>query len=1595
MASSLQPCPRFVQNAWKKDLCSNCFKSKEEHISTTQTIKPIPLTMKLPNPSKSIIKATFPSSGKNKKKKSVNFPKEVSEVIGTGGEWSDEEGSGDDEEDMRDNQGEEELVYEDDAELQRLTKTNTEFNTNNGNLLGDSTANIKRSFAALKLGTVQKDATGKKQTLKISVTPFGNSSSSSNTFASTNNTKIKALSNDKKIEKLKNTSVNENNGVILKSITQTSNDFCTSNSTTRDEVDKSPDYDVKITSSNEKSLLEEISETLLSKKILVNETTSTTTAKSTASTESIKVVEMTPKNDVIKVEIKNHDNITSAVISSTSDTSISTTSTCSVNNKRTIVRNNAINLKDMEKPKIQVSHNSKNSESESDLELTSDTYYDVVETHNSYENVPDGKLEKISASNTDQLKTESESEKKTESSILTNKKSHFFSNKTISEMFLTHKPLNDAIKKRAESYDLMDNTFVSSKITCDGLIVTKNNLEDALDSNGSSFDSSSDEELSNTRSESDSGIGIKGNSQSNNLINSSNNSSDYEDIQVTNEINKALSNNRDLEGEPDGRSDPDGNSESSETSPAPALPQSSPPTIDARQSFLHSTINKPKVPLKPISVNIAKPFQKRNAEIIMQLQQVINKEKISVNDINDPKSTPKKSRAPEPPQSNNIAESESQMLKSFKEAPYGDDEPLKSFKEIAQAKNKFAVKTNTVQLKEPRSYPAINPKFRSLNHLNKAHEAQEKLEKFEKLKSPSTPEPAPRHSLSLSSDSLAEIEKAKKKKFSIKKFLRMGNKTETSTPIKKDYSHYADIPTSPSDDSPNAPQVKPRLIIIHPLDINNTGVEVVSSPTISSSYKKPPVPPCRSDSTKLEMSKPTRPPPPKNNELRSKIESESSSNTTNTQQTSSSSSVKDTVYANLGEIRNSIAPRKPERTNSMREREAKALELQRRQPLGESIMNAAGELKDCLDDQEDHAEKCKSEETIITKSAHLKGDGYNRKKLDIENISTRSKIELFESNAVKNDTKLSKSPSPSIVAKQSTTFFVNSDGLKSSVQKMNLTIDSYLKNKKLMSSSDSNLLESRSPTPPQQQIIANTNELSPPMPLINCTNNSRNFISRNNNATNIELRSSGSYEPINVNVNMSAKFQRASFPENGLCSPILTFGNAARSYCGSEIGESEIYSPYSFCGSEAGLDVAGDIGDGCHHQGPSRNKIVSRLRMRKGRSVVHTNLEDNYSAVIVANHEALAQVLDQLQQSQNIPPTLRPLANCLNLRFDDFIILDSIGLVVGKRVFHQALWQNSIYVTLVLTSDSNQMVSGSHLNQMSGGVSGALNPITEFCDLVPNNYLPSMPTTKVQMVQATVTVLPKLQVETLETMGSVMKSKIQNNSLFSNQLGGSDENVDVISINEKSPSTESAKSPSKNGLFDDLLCREVGFIILQLVNGLKNMQAKGIEEMPLSLSNIIMCREMDNKDQQAKLCILQGINSDLSRDEEETMGTLCQCALKVVKEILPETKLTPILSDLLAQERADTLSKTKSVLEYVLWGPSDVSINGPLREREVTLQRWLDLARATVLHGLVRSKIELTIYDECHLIFLVRSNSKIMLEASKTIAENYKNNSEI
>lgn len=112
------------------------------------------------------------------------------------------------------------------------------------------------------------------------------------------------------------------------------------------------------------------------------------------------------------------------------------------------------------------------------------------------------------------------------------------------------------------------------------------------------------------------------------------------------------------------------------------------------------------------------------------------------------------------------------------------------------------------------------------------------------------------------------------------------------------------------------------------------------------------------------------------------------------------------------------------------------------------------------------------------------------------------------------------------------------------------------------------------------------------------------------------------------------------------------------------------------------------------------------------------------------------------------------------------------------------------------------------------------------------------------------------------------------------------------------------------------------------------------------------------------------------------LGTLCMCASKALSLLQPSAKTTPLLQSLLNNERAVTLTQVKSILEFCLWGPSDVALGTTIRERELGLQRWLDLQRATVLHGLVCARVQLTVYEECHLFFLVRSNARMMCDAS-------------
>lgn len=1068
--SATTTCARFAQNAWKKDLCSNCFKSKEEHKAAHKDIRAIRLPVQSASavPPKSIIR---PKDKKQKKGK-VTFPKEVSQVIGYGGDWSDMDSDSDGadravEAPTYASAGGRKASAEDitkeidelEQELDKLTKVNTNLNLSNGNLLGDPEANIRRSFAAMQLGA--KDATeAKKQKLKITVMPFGGPV----TTNKVNDIKQRFSAVDEA-----NGTPNKQPPVVLKTIIKSGGVEYV------EEPSKAP---------VEKSLLDEISETLTER-----------------------------KNNKEQMEQQQQQQKTKF------DTQT----------KRSITRHSPI-VKDLAKPKISVFHKSSDSDSnQSDTDNGSSSgYYDVVEASSRYENLTDSCPSKVDQ----QVEIRN---KHVESS--------FFSNHLISEMFSTNKD-----RKNNRNYNFM------SEITSDGLIVTKaSSSDDAMDSNGSSFDyaTSSDEEMSSmNRSESDSGIGICVTTPT--ASESAGQGNEYEDVQVQEKPQiKMFSKSRELAGEPDGSADPDGSG-----SEAPALPSSPPPnTSEPRLSFLHSPnanasakLEKPAVPVKP-TVSIIKAFAKRSpnqAEMISELQSkikgVVDKPTFSLkqelpNDTT--KGVLKKCRAPDPP------------------SPSSDDVPYPHYENVATASKPetdvsnmqmFEINLNpsisvqqppspkaktddqysflytrnptgsvskssspVIREKDKRERATINPKFRSLNTFSSQYKAQV----ADKARS-TTPEPAPRKSLSLSTDNLAVDDKKKKPKFSIKKFLRINsssNSTKGSEAVfdKKDgvYGKRSSIATEDDLDGVAA-LVKPRLVIIHPIDINNMEVEVVKEMAKVNEIVtgKPPAPPLRKG-LDTANAKPNRVPPPKSAEVRRKLKLGIATDTHSPGGTLKLLAKEDSVYANLGEIRSAIAPRKPERTASMREREAQ-LELAKKR---------LSKFEDNEHDDVDYAA-----ELLLSSGS-----------------STQSTLDRVDQrpSATLDSTKSASTNKSSVLG----------DGIKSSIQKMNNTIDSYLKDKLTDTSAacTTTAIPPVKPQPPATPLrsVSSLMGSSANLTLPSTT------AAKSHRGSEVELRTT--YEPM-----VMVKSQRSSLPDNTaggyqtIGSPLVA-ARGVGGYCKSEI----------------------------------------------------------------------------------------------------------------------------------------------------------------------------------------------------------------------------------------------------------------------------------------------------------------------------------------------------------------------------------------------------------------------------------------------------------
>ncbi|CAK1585155.1 unnamed protein product [Parnassius mnemosyne] len=1368
-------CHSFVQNAWKKDFCSNCFKAREEHVKQDKTTESGKyLATPLQNRS-ALYKKTPPSILKSQTKKinkrNVRFPEEVSSVIGYGGDdWSD----GEEFEVSEDNDDEDIFPdTEEERELYKITKSNTDFNTVKANLLGDSVA---KSYTSLMLGKVQTDSDGKKKTLMVSVTPFGQENKNPNVKTHTRKPAVIHINEAQAEEAASNFKTN----IILTSYIKESETIVTSESVRSTEG-----------ICTEKSLLEEISETLQQNRM---------------------------NNNVNNINLTQNNNNKPTVIEEKRKESMQDEvekKEMTETRKNGIVRKSPL-IKTQERPKVNLSR--------------SEFKFCKINIENSS---VDSAVGTLNSTANNSLTSDDESfSAKTDSD---NDDSGHFSETNKCEETVKIKVFNE--KEKSNKISPMGRLRQADGKASSGYSTFQSPIIDMPPIIPKQADSVFSAEAS-----------------------------------------------RELAGEPDGRADPD------ESNEAPALPNSPVPTMDPRPSFLHGMITdimpskpavpeKPKLPTKPVIKQTTKKSITTSNQIIRMHGAKKNEEE--------------KSRYSSEEKNNQIKEVHEVKTESIYYA-----KPVLTKQDSDTSLNSICKrKAPTPPLSPTEEYPnnlyqrnpsgfmkSDSPVVRELEKRERAvMSSSPKTRTLEDIdKKDSQPEPAPRRSISLSHDNLLLDDKRKGKlKFSIKKLLRIGSskdldKKELSVATVTKVSHKTE------EIYDLTPKPKPRLVIIHPLDINGSSVEVVKSnceiseslrrmshddvsiysgsssatdvetPKISS---KPPPPPRTSseDANFSTIPKPARPPPPKSADLQKKQK----------QQAWSPTPIKtDNIYANLGEIRSALAPRKPERTASMRERESHLELLKRRVTVDDD--------KDELDGQQELVQA--TNDTVI----HSYDDVYNSGKYDEEACDS---------------------------AKNSDSDYEYVHHARSSSPEC----DSAIKPSKV----------------------------------------------------NMEIRPDTKIEENNVEFpKYNNSFNRSSLP-----------------YCGSET-ESEIYSPYSFYSSNDNMD--GSTNDDYQNEMTPKT-TTNKLRVRKGRSVVHKNLEDNYGAVVIANHEALAQVLEQVQQSATMQPSLRGLKACTNLRWSDFNIqpLNKGSFTkAGKRVFYSAIWnsnQGPVNVTLMLYKD--QMASQIVCQQSIQPQTLSLNAITEFCDLVP---LQQFGEEGEDLVQATIVVLGQAQVDTIQSYGKHLHS------------------------------TEGLSS-KENQLVQTEQMHEAIFMLLQLINGLKCLQARGVEEISDSLNSFISLKEQQptmshgstlnlpspddrlnslwapKTNSYGRLCILQGLSDEVNCNkstDDEQYSSLCKCAIKAVEILLPGEKLTPLLKEVLQEERAISLNQAKSVLEFMLWGPLDVVQGVPVEERELSLQRWLDLERATVLHGLVRTRVQLNVFEQLHLMFLVRSTAKAMCDAS-------------
>ena len=812
-------CHQFVQNAWKKDLCSNCFKCKEEHNGGT-ACKPRYLATMYPSRAHSwrapqgILKDTHHQL-RRPKGSAVHFPTEESQVIGFGGGEcysSDGEDTADQDESTTGSDIEE---GEEERALQKLTRTNTDYNSN-------------LSHSGLELGKPLTDSEGKRKTLLVSVTPFEKKSFNvpyqdskdvilkslvkHNDFGNTPNSKRDSkenkesvkqndiISNKNDSEKCKvktHKSIKENIESDLPAVSisdrnetekekslkeiQINSPVCSVSKQDEEKHKSTPSKvaaDINsLNSALNQGIAEKYKDPLIRslKKPDLGVTLSSVSAKACTekfkdlSFKSAKKSEFSPSLGLFKNRnILEKSKDISLIPSKLNESILSSDTTLKAKSDGEKKSNIEKSAKEIEQNLSRTSVSNVNK-----LDISKDISPRVLKQEGS--NISTGS----SADKTIETKPG-----ECESTKLINKCS--VENDKISRIPVIKTRPKPAARK---SYDLIKRNDIAVKKVAEIKQITEiASFQESkqaheisiLQEVQQSVESFSQEVSQTVESDSQGSKGAHENISQienfkeegvvNNEIKISAQEEKEEDVNCKDEseINKdkivcppdeistkecdhmfSMEESRELAGEPDGRADPD------EPGEPPALPQSPPPVVDPRPSFLHGLVQvKPKIPAKPT----ARLLQATPRRIILPREEIETPETESART--------QKRQAPKPPPTP-VEEISSSPLPLI--PPVGED---------------------TVVTKEP-----VLP-----------------CDIENEVSTPQCPEPVPRKILTT-----PESDKKKtstgKAKFSLKKFLRLGGSKEDKT---GDQVVVEELPVP-----------RPRLEIIHPSELNGSNVEVV------------------------------------------------------------------------------------------------------------------------------------------------------------------------------------------------------------------------------------------------------------------------------------------------------------------------------------------------------------------------------------------------------------------------------------------------------------------------------------------------------------------------------------------------------------------------------------------------------------------------------------------------------------------------------------------------------------------------------------------------------------------------------------------------